>query len=107
MKRFLRLLDRCSPVLVFHVGATLVVAIGILDHFVAPEIVFSLFYLVPVLLVCWCVSRPYALLFAVLAAAVSSVDDLVDILRGGSSYAMVWSGFARLATLLLVAYLTT
>ncbi len=29
------------------------------------------------------------------------------MLRGGPSYAMVWSGFARLATLLLVAYLTT
>lgn len=107
MKRFLRLLDRCSPVLVFHVGAALVVAIGILDHFAAPEVVFSLFYLIPVLLVCWCVNRPYALLFAVLTAAVSSLDELVGVLLNGLSYLMYWSGFVRLATFLLVAYLTT
>lgn len=107
MRRFLRWLDRCSPVLVFHAGAALVVAIGILDHFAAPEIVFSLFYLVPVLLVCWCVSRPIALLFAVLAAAVSTLDELTGMLRDGPSYAMVWSGFVQFAIFLLVAYLTT
>ncbi len=107
MKRLLRLLDRCSPVRVFHVGAALVVAIGILDHFVAPEIVFSLFYLVPVLLVCWCVSRPFALLFAVLTATVATLDDVTGVIRDGPSYAMYWSGFVRLATFLLVAYLTT
>lgn len=107
MRRFLRLLDRCSPVLIFVVGVVLIAVIGILDHLSAPEIVFSLFYLVPVLLVSWCVDRPYALLFAVLTAAVASVDDAFVILRDGASYAMHWSGFARLATFLLVAYLTS
>lgn len=107
MRRLLGLLDRCPPALVFHAGAALVVAIGVLDHFAAPEIVFSLFYLVPVLIVCWCVSRPFALLFAMVAAAVSSLDELTGIWRDGSSYAMVWGGFVQLAIFLLVAYLTT
>ncbi len=107
MRRFLGLLDRCSPALVFHGGAALVVAIGILDHFAAPEVVFSLFYLVPVLLVCWCVKRSFALLFAVLVAAVSTLDELTEMLRDGPSYAMVWAGFVQLAIFLLVAYLTS
>lgn len=107
MQRFLQLLDRCHPALVFHVGAALLVAIGILDHYTAPEIVYSPFYLIPVLLVCWCVNRAFALLFAVLAAAVASSDDVLAALHGGSLYAAYWSVFARLATFLLVAYLTT
>lgn len=107
MRRFLGLLDRCSPALIFVVGAVLIAVIGVLDYLTAPEIVFSLFYLVPILLVSWCVRRPYALFFAALTAATTSVDDLFVILRDGASYAMHWSGFARLATFLLVAYLTS
>ncbi len=107
MRRFLRLLDRCPPMMIFVVGIALIAVIGMLDYLATPEIVFSLFYLVPVLLVSWCVRRPSALFFAALTAAVSSVDDLSVILRDGASYAMHWSGFARLVTFLLVAYLAS
>ncbi len=107
MKLFLRLLDQCSPSVAFAIGLALVVAIGILDHFTAPEITFPLFYLAPVLLVSWCVGRSAALFIAVLTAAVSSLDDLVTGLHDSFAYAVYWSGFARFGTFLLVACLTS
>jgi diguanylate cyclase (GGDEF)-like protein len=89
----------------FFWGLVLVGVIGLLDFATGPEISFSIFYLLPVSLAAWFVSRRIAMLLAV----ASAITWLLVEQAGDKTYALawapLWNAAVRLAFFALTAYL--
>jgi len=81
-----------------------VASIGLVDVLSGPDIGFSLFYLIPVVVASWYVGRGPGLILAVAAALAWLVADTVN--RGSVSLpASVWNGFTRLVIFIAIALL--
>jgi signal transduction histidine kinase len=81
-----------------------VASIGLVDVLSGPEIGFSLFYLIPVVVAVWYAGRGSGLILAVAGAFAWLFADTIN--RGSVSLpASVWNGFTRLVIFLAIALL--
>lgn len=81
-----------------------VASIGLVDLLSGPDIGFSLFYLIPVVVAAWYVGRGPGVILAVVAALAWLFADTVN--RGGVSLAAsAWNGFTRLVIFIAIALL--
>jgi hypothetical protein len=55
-------LDRKNKVLILATGLLLVFLIGIVDYLIVENIALSIFYLIPITLITWLVSKSYGIL---------------------------------------------
>lgn len=104
MRRIAGHISRIPKQLVPAVGIGLVVLLGLVDRATGYELSFSIFYLLPVMLVAWRGERLHALLLAVLSAATWLWADL----GAGHVYSHpaipVWNSVMRLGFFLIVTY---
>lgn len=81
-----------------------VASICLVDLLTGPEIGFSLFYLIPVVVTAWFVGRGPGVILAIAAALAWLFADTVN--RGGvSAAASAWNGFTRLVIFIAIAVL--
>jgi diguanylate cyclase (GGDEF)-like protein len=83
----------------------ILIVLGIVDHVTGYEIAFLLFYLAPVGLAAWRLSRPTAIFVSVLAASISLLVDYTS----GHTYShpaiAYWNAAVRLSVFVIIAHL--
>lgn len=81
-----------------------VASIGLVDLLSGPDVGFSLFYLIPVVVAAWYVGRGPGVILAVAAGLAWLLADTIN--RGSVSLAAsVWNGFTRLVIFIAIALL--
>lgn len=75
--------DRLPKIFVFWLGISFIIFIGIFDYISGQEISFNLFYLLPIAMVTWFISRLVGVVGAI-ASTVSTIES--DIILGKTIY---------------------
>ena len=75
----------------------LVVIIAILDHVTGADLTFSVFYIGPIVLAAWFISRRAGILVAIMSAVVWGFLDRVDTTHQLAYWILAWNTMARLA----------
>ena len=88
-------------------GVLLLSTVAFLDYITGTEFSFSLFYLLPIILISWAISERLGLVFAILG---SCVWIAVDIWSGNSNrtsnlFAYMWNATARLGFFMLPVFM--
>ena len=87
------------------VGGELVLVLGVIDYLTGYEISFSLFYLVPIVLVTWFVSRRLGIMFCIFSAVTWFVADVAS----GQTYSHpaieIWNTLIRFSFFIIVTLL--
>jgi signal transduction histidine kinase len=85
-------------------GVGLIIVVGIIDFLTGPELSFSIFYVMPIGLAAWVISRRAGIAFSLISAVLWLLADLL----GGHTYAHAsipfWNSLVRLAFFLIVTY---
>jgi diguanylate cyclase (GGDEF)-like protein len=102
---FIRFLDSRSPSEAAALGFTLLASVGTLDYITGYEISFSLFYLIPIIIVALNAQRRTSLLFCWVATAVWLFVDIKSGHSYSSSLIPIWNACVRLGLFLLMSYL--
>lgn len=101
----LRNLEQRGRLFWLTVGLLFLAAVAAADFLTGREVAFSLFYLIPILLVAWFVGRPWAFAICVLAAATWFAIDEIS----GTVYSLpvirFWNATVRLSFFLIIAWL--
>lgn len=99
-----RVLDRQSPVLVTALGLVLLAAVALLDYLTGFELSFSIFYLLPIVLVTWHSQQKTGYLFCVAAALLWLLIDYHSNKTYSNELIPIWNMFVRLCFFLLMTY---
>jgi diguanylate cyclase (GGDEF)-like protein len=102
----LTLLETLKRGWLMTIAAWVVLILGILDYLTGFEFSFSFFYLIPVTMVAWAVSRKAGLAFSVLSAATWLISNLLSGQQYSNPFIGVWNtmvrfGFYGVVTILL------
>jgi hypothetical protein len=104
-------LNKRSPTQISALGLLLVALVGIADHLTGYELSFSIFYLVPIVLVMWYGWLGVAFFICCISAIVWFVVEQVAGYDYSSSLILVWNAIVRfgffLTTMLLLNKLKT
>lgn len=100
-----RFLEAQSKVTHLIIASILLAAMGLIDMFTGPEVSFSVFYLIPIVLVTWYAGFGLGALMAVASALVWLAADRYDALAYSYAFIPYWNMLVRLVFFLLVAYL--
>lgn len=85
-------------------GLGLIVALGIVDYLAAPELDFSIFYLIPVSLLAWLGGEWLGVAASVLSALAWLVDDLASGQVHSNTLAACWNVATRLGFFLVASW---
>jgi diguanylate cyclase (GGDEF)-like protein len=85
-------------------GVLMVFFLGFIDHATGYELSFSIFYLLPIMMVAWFGLRRHAVLVAFISAAMWLWADLIPGHRYSSFAVPVWNAVTRLGFFLLSVY---
>jgi len=103
IQEILRYFEQTPKSLVIAISLALLVIIGFLDLETGPQISFSIFYLIPIVLVSWCAGIAAGRWFSILGAIIWLAADLTS----GQVYAQIWIPFwnmlVRLSFFIIVA----
>lgn len=102
--RFKRL-DTRSKAFRVVLSLALVAIVGLLDFLTGFELTFFAFYLIPVILAVWFVSRGFGIFVSALCVAVSIGGDLIAGARYSSSLVPVWNLAISLTFFLVVVWI--
>jgi signal transduction histidine kinase len=93
----------------FWAGLSLVIMaiVGLLDYATGFELNFVAFYLIPVILAVWFVSRVFGLCISALCAVVSIVGDVIAGARYSSSLVPVWNTAIALTFYFVVVWIVS
>jgi len=86
-------------------GAILALLVGIPDYFFGGEIIFPMFYLVPVALTSWYAGRAAGVLVACVSTATWLTADILSGVSYSSAYIPMWNALVMLTFFIIVAYL--
>lgn len=104
MKIFLDYNNKVPQFIAVVSGALIVFLLGIIDHLTGFEISFSIFYLLPIMLVAWLSKKRYAAIIALLSASTWLWADLAS----GHTYSHlaipIWNSIMRLGLFLIVTF---
>jgi hypothetical protein len=89
-------------VVVLVVCLVLVGAVGLVDLLTGSDIVFSIFYAVPIALATWVLGRTSGLLFSVAATVLWTVGDHFALDQSWSSAVTWWNSVVRLSFFAMV-----
>jgi signal transduction histidine kinase len=100
-----RQLDARSKTFCVILCLGLIAVVGLLDFLTGFELTVFAFYLIPVILAVWFVSRNFGTLVSVLCAVVSTVGDMIAGARYSSSLIPVWNSAISLTFFLVVVWI--
>ncbi len=87
------------------VASVLVVLVGILNYFAGPQLAFTVFYLIPIVLVTWFTKRWIGFIFSILSALTWLIADL----SSGATYFNLdipyWNAVARLGSFFILTFI--
>jgi diguanylate cyclase (GGDEF)-like protein len=92
--------------LIISLGLLLLIIIGLIDYWIIAEISLSLFYLAPILLTTWFVSRNVGIIFSILSA-ITGLIAYSNSQYSLSSWLPYWNTIMRLGIFIIIAYLMT
>jgi diguanylate cyclase (GGDEF)-like protein len=97
-------LSRTWKILHIAGGIIVILAIGAVDYYTNPEVILTLFYLVPIALASWFVFWQAGWLIGILSAVISTVSNELPMGYFASKPLLtLWAFFSRLVFFLLVA----
>jgi diguanylate cyclase (GGDEF)-like protein len=104
--KFLDSLEKRSKLFVVTVGFAIIVALGFLDYLTGYEFAFSLFYLIPIVLITWFTGQRLGIVASLISTVVWIISDVAAESPSFSSLIYVWNtvmglGFFIIVTLLL------
>ena len=105
--RSYRVLEQAPPRLVFVLGTTAVLALGVIDIVTGYEVSFSIFYLLPIVMVSASGRRFLGLGISLLSALAWLYADIMSGHNYSHDAIPVWNSVMRLGLFLLVAYFIT
>jgi diguanylate cyclase (GGDEF)-like protein len=103
--KLLAALENRSPAFWMVVGLAFVVGVGAADFWTGSELAFSLFYLIPVVLVTWFKGRFLGMVIAIASAATWLAADALAGHPLSQPFIRYWNAFVRLAFFALVTLL--
>ncbi len=85
----------------------LIILIAFLDYFIANEISFSIFYLIPISLAAWTCSANIGIIFSTAGAALWILADFLSKNPYIYSGTILWDGFVRFGLFLIISLMLT
>jgi diguanylate cyclase (GGDEF)-like protein len=101
----MRYLDKQSPLQVIVLGLFLLASVATLDHLTGYELSFSIFYLLPIVLVTWSLQRWVGFVFCVVAAMIWLLVDYASSHIYSNGLIPIWNSGVRLSFFLVTATL--
>jgi diguanylate cyclase (GGDEF)-like protein len=98
-------LSNLPPFALIFVASTLVVLVGILNHLAGPQLAFTVFYLIPIVLVTWFAKRWMGFIFSILSALTWLIADLSSGATYFNSDIPYWNGVARLGSFFILTFI--
>ena len=86
-------------------GFALIGVVGVLDFLTGNEITLSLFYLVPIAMVTWFVSRPIGIVASFVSAFVWLLVQISNGISYSNPFLHVWNTFIQLSFFVIVVFL--
>ncbi len=86
-------------------GIFILIFIGLIDFKINLDISFSIFYLLPIVIPSWFVSKEVGLLMAVLSAWTESIANLTLVYLDSISLSFCWNASVKISWYLIVSYL--
>jgi diguanylate cyclase (GGDEF)-like protein len=100
--RLAAFVDGLSHFVVLLLCVVLIVGVGLIDYFTGGEVVFSVFYAVPIALATWVLGRTNGLLFSVVATMLWALGDHSSLDQTWTSGALWWNALVRMAFFAMV-----
>ena len=97
-------LARCSKLSILILSVALILAIGALDLVTGYDLSFGLFYTAPIVLLSWYVSRPIAILGALLSAITWYIANSLEAPDLIGRSVMLWNSAIRFGFFVAIAY---
>jgi phosphoglycerol transferase MdoB-like AlkP superfamily enzyme len=97
--------DQKSSFHIFLVGLTLLVLVAILDFLTGGELSFSIFYLLPIVLVTWFMARWAGLTFCILAASTWLLVETNSNHNYNNNFIPLWNTLVRFSFFLMTTAL--
>ena len=104
MKALFNYLGKIPKTAILVISFALVMILGVIDHLTGYDISFSIFYLLPVVLVSWFDKRSHAVIISILSAAVWLFADISSGHIYSHSAIPAWNSIMRLGFFLIVAF---
>jgi diguanylate cyclase (GGDEF)-like protein len=105
MIALMKFFDRRSPAQLFATALALMAAVAVLDHLTGAELSFSIFYLLPIVLVSWYSPRWQGYLFCGSAAIVWLLVDYASSHIYSNGLIPIWNSTVRFSFFLITATL--
>ncbi len=100
--------NRYIELFIFTFGIILIVIIGWLDFMSGPFLAFSLFYMIPLVMISWFCGRLYGLIAAVISAVMVLIADLFwQGLPFAEPFIVVWNVGTRLILFTFIIFVIT
>ncbi len=99
-----RSFNKLSKKKIFILGCFLVFLFGGIGLLTRHQIVFGVFYLLPVSIASWYGNRRQGIIVSILSVLMLLVDDIYSHHRPISSFLLYWDAFGRLLPFLIIAY---
>lgn len=82
----------------------LILAMGMVDYLTGPELAFSIFYLIPIMMIAWFVNRRAAFYASVMSALIWLMADLFSRLHYIPLWVLYWNAVLLLGVFLIMTY---
>ncbi len=90
--------------LIVVLSLVLVIAFGAIDLLVRSEVIFAIFYLLPLALVSWYVGARSGIAISLVSVALLFLDDVVSFRRDFGSFIIYWDAVGRLGSFFIISY---
>lgn len=87
------------------IGLIIIFLIGLIDYLTGPEIAFSLFYLLPIILITWYVGSVVGFIASIISAVVYYVVDILTGAEYSQLFVSYWNAAIPLAFFLIITVL--
>lgn len=100
-------LSRKSKSFIINIALAMLCLVGLIDYATGYEFAFSLFYLLPIILVSWFVSRKAGMLFSLMSSLIIFVADYFAGKSFMPPFAELWNLSIHFCFFIIIAFLIT
>lgn len=98
---------RLKKLLIFILGLTLTIAVSFIQYISGPEIIFSLFYLFPIILLTWKIGIWSGIIISFISSALMLYADRNAYYQYSSNFIPYLNNIFRLISFLIITYITS